>query len=129
MFRSKDNIVHRAKIFTESVIDQIVSTEPHLKIKGVESDYDKSFKHVCLGISASGPTKRWDIENYIKLCEELTKTKKCKFYIAGGKNDIDLIKSFLVIGIINKNPIKSVRNPGIISSRAAKANAAPEIIS
>ena len=94
MFRSKDNIVHSAKIFTESVIDQIVSTEPHLKIKGVESDYDKSFKHVCLGISASGPTKRWDIENYIKLCEELTKTKKCKFYIAGGKNDIDLIKKF-----------------------------------
>ncbi len=94
LFRSKDNIVHSAKIFTESVIDQIVSTEPHLKIKGVESDYDKSFKHVCLGISASGPTKRWDIENYIKLCEELTKTKKCKFYIAGGKNDIDLIKKF-----------------------------------
>ena len=28
---------------------------------------DKTFKHVCLGISASGPTKRWDINNYIKL--------------------------------------------------------------
>ena len=43
--------------------------------------------------------------------------------------DIDLIKKFLVIGIINKNPIKSVKNPGIISNRAAKAKAAPEIIS
>ena len=40
-----------------------------------------------------------------------------------------LIKNFLVIGIINKNPIKSVKNPGIIRSKAAKARAAPEIIS
>ncbi len=28
LFRSKDNIVHSAKIFTESVIGEIVSTEP-----------------------------------------------------------------------------------------------------
>jgi len=43
--------------------------------------------------------------------------------------DIDLIKSFLVAGIINKKPIMSVKNPGIISSKAANANAAPDIIS
>ena len=36
---------------------------------------------------------------------------------------------FLVIGTINKKPIKSVKNPGIISNKAAKANAAPDIIS
>ena len=28
-----------------------------------------------------------------------------------------------------KKPIKSVKNPGIISNKAAKANAAPDIIS
>ena len=38
-----------------------------------------------------GSTKRWDIDNYIKLCREIKKDKKCKFYIAGGNNDIDLI--------------------------------------
>ena len=43
--------------------------------------------------------------------------------------DIDLIKNFLVTGIINKNPTKSVKNPGIIRSKAAKAKAAPDIIS
>ena len=43
--------------------------------------------------------------------------------------DIDLMKNFLVTGIINKNPTKSVKNPGIIRSKAAKANAAPDIIS
>ena len=39
------------------------------------------------------------------------------------------MKNFLVMGIINKNPIKSVKNPGIISNNAAKAKAAPDIIS
>ena len=43
--------------------------------------------------------------------------------------DIILIKIFLVAGTINKKPIKSVKNPGIISNKAAKANAAPDIIS
>jgi len=94
LFRSKDNIVHSAKIFTENAIGEVVSTEPNLEIKNMVNNYEKNFNHVCLGISASGPTKRWDIDNYIKLCRELVKTKKCKFYIAGGKKDLDLINKF-----------------------------------
>jgi heptosyltransferase-2 len=94
LFRSKDNIVHSAKIFTESITNGIVSTESNLKIKSTSNNFDKNFKHICLGVSASGETKRWDIHNYIKLCQELTKNQKCKFYIAGGTNDIDLINKF-----------------------------------
>ncbi len=94
LFRSKDNIVHSAKIFTENITGNIVSTEPNLEIKSTINIFNKDFKHICLGISASGPTKRWDINNYIKLCEELSKVRKCKFYVAGGKNDIKLINEF-----------------------------------
>ena len=94
LFRSKDNVVHSAKIFTENVIGEIVSTEPNLKIKNTSNNFDKNLKHICLAISASGPTKRWDIHNYIKLCQELTKNQKCKFYIAGGTNDVSLINQF-----------------------------------
>jgi len=94
LFRSKDNIVYSAKIFTENAIDETVSTEPNLKIKSTINSFDKSLKHICLAISASGPTKRWDIHNYIELCQELKKNQKCKFYIAGGTNDIDLINQF-----------------------------------
>ena len=93
-FRSKDNIVLSAKIFTEDVINQVVSTEPNLIIKKTNNNLDKNFKHLCLGVSASGPTKRWDINNYIKLAEKINKKIKCKFYIAGGENDIDLINKF-----------------------------------
>jgi len=94
LFRSKDNIVHSAKIFAENAIGETIATEPNLKIKNIDNNYDKNFKHICLGISASGPTKRWDIDNYIKLCGELAKTKKCKFYLAAGKNDLGLINKF-----------------------------------
>ena len=94
LFRSKDNIVLSAKIFTEDIINEVVSTEPNLIIKKKDNNLDKNFKHICLGISASGPTKRWDINNYIKLAEKINKKIKCKFYIAGGKNDIDLINKF-----------------------------------
>ena len=94
LFRSKDNIVFSAKIFTESIINEVVSTEPNLIFKKNKNDLDKSFKHICLGISSSGPTKRWNINNYIKLAEEIAKKRKCKFYIAGGKKDIDLINKF-----------------------------------
>ena len=55
---------------------------------------DENFKHICLGISASGPTKRWDIENFIKLAKKINDKIKCKFYLAGGTNDINLINKF-----------------------------------
>jgi len=43
---------------------------------------------------------------------------------------VSLLKiNFLVIGNINKKPKISVANPGIIKSNAAKAIAAPDIIS
>ena len=93
-FGKKDNMVISAKIFTEDIINEVVSTEPNLIIKKTDNNLDKNFKHICLGISASGPTKRWDINNYIKLAEKINKKIKCKFYLAGGKNDIDLINKF-----------------------------------
>ena len=94
LFLKKDNIVHSAKIFTENIVDNVVATDPSLIIKEKNKTLDKNFKHICLGVSASGPTKRWGIENYVKLAEELSKREKCKFYIAGGKNDINLINEF-----------------------------------
>jgi ADP-heptose:LPS heptosyltransferase len=51
---------------------------------------DKTKNIVC-GISASGPTKRWDIKNYIKLFENLNSKFECKFFLAGGVADVDLI--------------------------------------
>ncbi len=97
LFRKKDNIVLSAKVFTEGELDQVISTQPVITIKENKPDenFTKNFKHICLGLSASGPTKRWDIKNYISLCEKITKVFPCKFYLAGGRNDLDLINEIL----------------------------------
>ena len=76
LFRKKDNIVTSAKIFTENELGYIVSTQPELiisddKANEAKQKFSKEFKHICLGISASGPTKRWDIKNFIKLCIDI----------------------------------------------------------
>ena len=90
----KNNMVLTAKTFTENVVGQKVSTEPTLIIKKSSNNFDKKYKHILFAVSASGPTKIWDIENYIKLAIEISKKVECKFYIAAGPNDINLIKKF-----------------------------------
>jgi heptosyltransferase-2 len=100
LFRKKDNIVTSAKIFTENELGEIVSTQPKLninenKVNKTKQKFSKEFKHICLGISASGPTKRWDIQNFINLCININKKKPSKFYLAAGNYDKDLIDKFL----------------------------------
>ena len=98
LFTSKDIIFQTAKVFTEPLVGKILSTEPNLLLK--EEDVRKAkntyrinekTKNIVLGVSASGPTKRWDIENYIKLATQLSQHKECKFFIAVGKDDLEII--------------------------------------
>ena len=100
LFRKKDNIVTSAKIFTENELGEIVSTQSKLiinddKVNKTKKIFSKEFRHICLGISASGPTKRWDVKNYIKLCNNINTRTPSKFYLAAGNNDKDLIDQFL----------------------------------
>ena len=102
LFIRKDNIVITAKKFIEYFVLKSFSTQPTLylkkeKIEKAQNKYsfDKNFKHVCIGFSASGLTKKWNIKKYIKLAEEINKIKLCKFYLAGGKNDEELFKKFI----------------------------------
>ena len=99
LFRKKDNVVTSAKIFTENELGYIVSTQPELIISGdkvnkAKQKFSNEFKHICLGISASGPTKRWDIKNFIKFCININARTPSKFYLAAGNNDKDLIDQF-----------------------------------
>ena len=65
-------------------------------MKKFKNNFSKNFKHICLGISASGPTKRWGIKKFIKLCEKINSIRcPSKFYLAAGNNDQDLINEVL----------------------------------
>ncbi len=97
-FISKDVIFQTAKVFTENYVNKVISTEPKLNLnpKSIEEakkkfNFTNSVKNVVLGISASGPTKKWDIENYIHLAIKLNKIQNFKFIIAASKDDHEII--------------------------------------
>ena len=98
IFTSKDVIFQTAKVFTENYVNKVLSTKPILNLNPQfvseaknKFNLKKNVKNIVLRISASGPTKRWDIENYINLAKRLNKIQNCKFIIAAGKNDQEII--------------------------------------
>ena len=96
------NFFKTAKEFTENILNQKIEAQPKIycddkDIEQAKKKYDISdqTKNIVCGISASGPTKRWDIKNYIKLFENINKKFQCKFFLAGGPNDEDLINEVM----------------------------------
>ena len=123
LFTSKDIIFQTAKVFTESLVGKVLSTEPNLSLKEKDvSDAKNTYKinentkNIVFGVSASGPTKRWDVENYIKLATQLNNFKKCKFFIAAGKDDLEIIDKIKKSNInsicmtMEKLPISNILN-------------------
>ena len=101
LFKKKgQHIVNTAKIFTENELDKIVSTQPKLivnkeKISDAKKNMSLDHTRVVLGISASGPTKRWGIKNFIRLIEKINEKYPTKFYLVAGKNDQQIIDEIL----------------------------------
>ena len=99
------NFFKTAKEFTEKTLNIEINSQSKIywdnnDIEKAKKNYDitNNTKNIICGISASGPTKCWDINNYIRLFEELNKKYKSKFFLAGGSNDEELIKK-----VINSN--------------------------
>ena len=101
LFKKKgQHVVNTAKIFTENELNKIVSMQPKLlisehKILKARKDISRSHKNIVLGISASGPTKRWGTKNFIKLIKKINEKYPSKFYLAAGRNDQQLIDEIL----------------------------------
>ena len=96
------NFFKAAKEFTEKTLNIKIDSQSKIywnknDIEEVKKKYAISdeTKNIVCGISASGSTKRWDINNYIKLFENLNSKFECKFFLAGGPNDYDLIKKII----------------------------------
>ena len=87
LFKSKDIIYETAKLFTENNLGKKINSQPKLILEKKDSKFinqkynlDQNEKKIILGVSASGPTKRWDVKNFIKLINSLSKNRKCKFF-------------------------------------------------
>ena len=96
------NFFKTAKGFTEKKLNIEINSQSKIYWNNIEIEAVKknlsitnNTKNIVCGISASGPTKRWDINNYIHLFEELNKKYRSKFFLAGGLNDEELIKKVM----------------------------------
>ena len=96
------NFYKTAKEFTEKTLNIEIDSQSKIYcnngdiVKAKEKyNITNNAKNIVCGISASGPTKRWDINNYIKLFKDLNSKFQCKFFLAGGQADEDLIKQVM----------------------------------
>ena len=96
------NFYRTAQAFTEKILKKKINSSSKIywdkeAIERAKEDYDitTNSKNIICGISASGPTKRWDVDNYIKLFQEINSKIPCKFFLFGGKNDEILIKKVM----------------------------------
>ncbi len=92
------NFFKTAKEFTEKTLNTKIDSQSKIYWDNIEIEKAKKYyninnntKNIVCGISASGPTKRWDINNYIHLFESLNNKYNSKFFLAGGSNDEELI--------------------------------------
>ena len=88
------NFYKTAQEFTEKILQKKIDSASKIywnteSIEKAKKDHNirTDVKNIVCGISASGPTKRWDIDNYIKLFKKINSNFSCKFFLFGGKND------------------------------------------
>jgi len=96
------NFFKTAKEFTEKILNVKINPQSKIylkknEIEEVREKYNISAatNNYIIAPSASGPTKRWDINNFIKLITELNKKNPSKFFIACGVKDEILTKKIM----------------------------------
>ena len=103
-FFSKEgkNFFKTAKEFSEKLLNTKIDSQPKIfltnddKSKALKKfNISNKTKNIICGISASGPTKRWEVKKYINLFESVNKKFPCKFFLAGGAEDEILINQIL----------------------------------
>ena len=88
------NFYKTAQEFTEKILQKKIDSASKIywnteSIEKAKKDHDirTDVKNIVCGIFASGPTKQWDVDNYIKLFKKINSNFSCKFFLFGGKND------------------------------------------
>ena len=100
LFKKKQqHITDVPKRFLKEKLDLEVNEDPDIQIDNTsisktiqKFQINKNEFNVLLGIGGSGPTKRIPAKTFLNVVERVLKVKKCKFFLATGKdNDEQLI--------------------------------------
>jgi len=96
------NFYKTAQEFTEGILQKKINSASKIywdkeSIEKAKKDYDIKTETVSIvaGVAASGPTKIYPTENYIKLFQEINSKFPSKFFLFGGKKDEALIKKIM----------------------------------
>ena len=91
--KAKQHITDTPKKFIKDKLNLEVSDNPEIQIDNTlvlnsieKFNINKKEINVLLGIGGSGPTKRIPANTFLSLIEKISEIKKCKFFLATGKN-------------------------------------------
>ena len=98
--KNKQHITNTPKKFLKDNLDIDVVEDPEIQIKDTPDlnlKIDENDTNILLGIGGSGPTKRIPANTFLKVIEEMLKIRKCKFFLATGKNNEEqlILKEFI----------------------------------
>ncbi len=91
--KSEQHITNVPKKFMKDRLDLTVEEDPDIQIddkllsKSIyKFQIDKNNLNILLGIGGSGPTKRVPSKIFLDVIDKISNIKKCKFFLATGKN-------------------------------------------
>ena len=92
--KNKQHITDTPKKFIKDKLNIDIDEDPkiqindELKLKAIKKFQIKNDElNILLGIGGSGPTKRIPSKIFINVIDKILKEKKCKFFLATGKNN------------------------------------------
>ena len=92
--KRKQHITEAAKFLVESSLNIKNFNDPTIEINRniieaakIKFNIDQNYLNILLGIGGSGPTKRIPSKIFISFMEKIARIKKCKFFLATGKNE------------------------------------------
>ena len=92
--KNKQHITKAAKLLIENSLNIKKFDDPYIEINKNEAEkitskfnINKDDLNLLLGIGGSGPTKRIPPKTFIKFIKKIAEIKKCKFFLATGKNE------------------------------------------
>ena len=96
--KNKQHITDTPKKFLKDKLDIEVNEDPDIQINNElileaikKFQIDKKELNILLGIGGSGPTKRIPSKTFLNVIDRILKIKKCKFFLATGKNNEEQI--------------------------------------
>ena len=96
--KTRQHITDTPKKFIKDKLNIDINEDPEIQIENTTTSkssekfqINKNDTNILLGIGGSGPTKRIPARIFLSVIEKISKIKKCKFFLATGKDNEEQI--------------------------------------